>query len=114
MKVLSCELAKRAGSYGSDVHGQPSPLERRVSLEGSDGTRVWPLAPKGRAALEAHWRGVLDRHAASVLSLREFAARESLSANTLAYWKYTRLARPAERSTTLVPVHVIDDRASSD
>lgn len=24
MKVLSCELAKRAGSYGSDVRGQPA------------------------------------------------------------------------------------------
>jgi len=24
MKVLSCELAKRAGSYGSEVHGQPA------------------------------------------------------------------------------------------
>jgi len=72
------------------------------------------MAPKDRAAREAHWRDVLDRHAAIGLSLRAFAAREGLSANTLAYWKYTRLARPAERSTTLVPVHVIDDRASSD
>lgn len=72
------------------------------------------MAPKDRAAREAYWREVLDRHVASGLSLRAFAVRESLSPNTLAYWKYTRLARRAETSTTLVPVHVIDDRASSD
>ena len=72
------------------------------------------MALKDRAAREAYWREVLDRHAASGLSLRAFAAREKLSANTLAYWKYTRLARPAEVSTTLVPVHVIDDSAIYD
>jgi len=72
------------------------------------------MAPRDRAAHEAYWRDVLDRHAASGLSLRAFAAREGLSANTLAYWKYTRLARSAKASTALVPVHVIDDRASSD
>jgi len=46
------------------------------------------MASKDRAAHEAYWRDVLDRHAASGLSLRAFAAREGLSANTLAYWKY--------------------------
>jgi hypothetical protein len=70
------------------------------------------MAPTIRAGREAYWREVLDRHAASGLSLRAFAACEKLSPNTLAYWKYRRLAKPAVRSATLVPVHVIDDGAS--
>jgi hypothetical protein len=50
------------------------------------------------------------------LSLQAFAAREGLSANTLAYWKYKRqrLVKPAASSPTLLPVHVIEDRESSD
>jgi len=51
------------------------------------------MAPKDRAGREAYWRDVLDRHAASGLSLRAFASCEDLSANTLAYWKYSM--RPA-------------------
>lgn len=70
------------------------------------------MAPTVRAGREAYWRDILDRHAASGLSLRAFASREKLSPNTLAYWKYKRLTKRAARSTTLTPVHVIEDRAS--
>lgn len=54
-----------------------------------------------------HWRRLLAEHSVSGLSLRAFAARAGVSANTLAYWKYKRptvSSRPA-----IVPVTVVDD-----
>ncbi len=62
-----------------------------------------------RAARSERWRRLVVEHACSGLSLRAFAARHGVSANTLAYWKYTRRigAKPARLS--IVPVRVVDD-----
>jgi len=54
------------------------------------------------------WQELLAKQARSGLSLRAFAAREGVSPNTLAYWKYKRGAE-RKGSPALVPVRVIDD-----
>lgn len=48
-------------------------------------------------------------HARSGLSLRAFAKRMGVSANTLAYWKYTRRIAGAAKAPVFVPVKLVDD-----
>jgi len=68
------------------------------------------MRPNTRAERAERWRRLVLEHARSGLSLREFAGRRGVSANTLAYWKYTRrIASASVSASTLVPVELIDD-----
>src|SRR5215203_2723150 len=71
------------------------------------------MEAQARRRGEEYWRAVLDRQAASGLSLRSFADREGLSVNTLAYWKYTRRRRLRSTALSLVPVRVVEDSGLS-
>ena len=62
-----------------------------------------------RVAREERWRRLLSLQSASGLSLREFARRRGLSANTLGYWKYRRRIATAGSAPRIVPVTLIDE-----
>jgi len=62
-----------------------------------------------RAEREGRWRRLVLEHARSGLSLRAFAERVGVSANTLAYWKYTRRIAGAAKAPVFAPVRLVDD-----
>jgi len=67
-----------------------------------------------RGGLDAEqWRRLVAEQARSGLSLKAFAARKGVSANSLAYWKYKRIGLGRRAPGDLVPVHVIDDLGPS-
>lgn len=61
---------------------------------------------------EAKWRSLLREQAKSGLTVKEFAARRGLVANTLSWWR-CRLRRLAAEAgaAVLVPVEVVDREA---
>ena len=65
-----------------------------------------------REGRSERWRRLVVEHGRSGLSLRAFAARKGVSANTLAYWKYTRRISGKPGRTAIVPVHVLDDASA--
>ena len=74
------------------------------------------------AKREAFWRRVLRRREKSGLTVVEFCRREDLSPTTYHFWRREIQRRDAEPPsphsdsspmTTLVPVHVVDDRSSA-
>lgn len=65
-----------------------------------------------RTARAARWRRLVSEQARSGLSLREFAARAGVCANTLAYWKYKRGADLEASEPQIVPVTLVGDPRS--
>jgi hypothetical protein len=66
-----------------------------------------------RSETERRWRALLREHSSSGLSLRAFAAQRGVSANTLAYWKYTRARQtPDFEEIRVVPDAALDRRAA--
>ncbi len=68
------------------------------------------------AAKEAFWRGVLQRHAASGMSVRAFCEQERLTESTFFAWRRTIAERNGQakrspRSPAFVPVTVTDRSA---